>query len=107
MALTPDPQGGQKLLNYVQGNPDDGDLAQRKYDEAFALVAAYVGDTDVPAAVANEAVLEVGSKLMARQATPNAREQYGEAGAPPVTAPKDPMVTVYPTLNRWVIGGLG
>ena len=105
--MEPDPQGGQKLLAYVQGNPEDVDLATRKYDEAFALVAAYVGDAEVPDVVAAEAVLEVGSKLMARQAAPNARDQYGEPGSAPLVAPRDPMVTVYPTLNRFVIGGLG
>lgn len=108
MALDPDPQGGTKLLEYVGGSPAaDEAFAKRKYDEAHALVVAYIGDAEVPAHVVAEAVLEVGAKLWARKDAPNAREQYGDGGAPPVVAPKDPMVTVYPTLDRWVIGGLG
>lgn len=107
MAIAPDPQGGQKLIDYVGGSAaNDVELAKRKYAEALALVNEYVGETVVPDEVAREAVLEVGSKLWLRRNAPNGQAAYGFDDPMPVQAPRDPLVTVYPTLNRYVLRGL-
>lgn len=112
MPTDPDPQGGTALLTYVMGSttytaePGDTEFANAKYAEAFAIVTQYVGQAPVPPIVLHEAVLEVGSKLWERRAQPTARDGFDMTG-PPAMAPKDPMVTVYPVLDRWVLRGLG
>lgn len=109
-----DPQGGANLLEYVGGTAGvDTARAKAKYEEAHALVSQYVREvtiatTDAPAfaIVAREAVLEVGSKLWLRRNAPNGEAMYGDLeGAAPMLAPIDPLVTVYPTLSRFLPGG--
>lgn len=97
--------GPSALLAYVGAGPQDAEFAADKHAEALALVTAYVGTATVPPAVLDQAVLEVGSKLWARRSAPQGVAQYDTLGAAPAMAAKDPMVTVYPTLNRFLGGG--
>jgi hypothetical protein len=95
------------LIAYVGGRtgPDDV-FAEAKYDEASALVDQYVGvDNYVPAAVLDQAVLEVASKLWVRRSAPLGQAQYDTIDGAPILTPRDPMVTVYPTLDRFLPGG--
>lgn len=96
--------GGLALLERVNAQVDDLPFAEAKWAEAHGIVHAYIRDSTVPASILSETLLEVGSKLWAR------RGMQGEAGfgdtlqASPLLAAKDPMVTVYPILNRFIPG---
>ena len=96
------------LIAYVGGRPSADDaFAGRKYDEAHAILTGYL-DAEahrVPAAVFNEQVLEVASKLWARKGAPNGQANYGTLDGTPMPAPRDPMVTTYPVLAPFLSGG--
>ena len=94
------------LIAYVGGRPTvDDAFAGSKYDEARALVDAYIGDESVPTAISGPAVLEVAAKLWARRGAANGTVQYDTMDASPMPTPRDPMVTVYPVLARFLSGG--
>lgn len=94
--------GAAALLAYVGASDADMAFATAKHAEALALVTAYVGSATVPPAVLDQAVLEVGSKLWARKSAPQGAAQYDTLGSAPAMTPRDPLVTVYPTLARFI-----
>ena len=94
------------LRDYVGAISDDEDFLTTCHTTATALVSAYVGTTEVPEAVIDSAVLEVGSKLFARRQAPNLHAMGETFGASGVLVAKDPMVTAYPILNRYVTAGI-
>lgn len=105
----PDPseisEGGAALLEYVGATADDADYAGEKWAEAHALVHQHVAGATVPGHVLDQAILEVGSKLWVRRRL-QGNTGFGDAfDAAPVMAAKDPMVTVYATLGRFLPGG--
>lgn len=109
MATDTNPQdsvGAAALAAYI--GDDSGQYLDQLgpvYDEASELVAAYVGESEVPERVLTGAVLEVGSKLWLRRNTANGTPTFD--GVEQVQrAPIDPLVTVYATLDRYVMGGL-
>lgn len=113
MKLARDDQGGGTLLEYVGGKAGkDEARAASCYVQALALVNRYIRDV-VEAGLDEEdieaitgTVYEVGSKLWQRRNAPNGQDPYGDLGGTGGLAPKDPMVTAYPVLNRYVPPGL-
>lgn len=72
---------------------------------ATALVTTYVGSATVPEAVLKSATLEVGSKLYQRRNAPNGTYDDPALGSSPLVA-RDPMITAYPMLNRYLVAGI-
>lgn len=98
--------GAAQLIEYVGGQPAvDSEFAAAKWAEAKALVTKYVGEADVPDEVLTGAILEVGSKLWARRAATGNEAQVDTITAGPIMPARDPMTTVYATLNRFLPGG--
>lgn len=97
--------GPQDLIDYVGAHDSETERASECWDQAVALIAAFVGDAEVPAAVLKGARLEVGSKLWQRRNSPNGQAQYADMDAVPALAPRDPLITVYPVLRPFVGGG--
>lgn len=96
----------QDLIAYVGGNEaTDLAYATAKVAEALALVGEYVGDAEVPDEVLRGAVLEVGSKLWSRRSASGNEAQLDTLEGVGVMPAKDPMVTVYATLGRFLGGG--
>jgi hypothetical protein len=94
------------LIAYVGARDSADDMfAGAKYDEAFALVDAYVSTNYVPPIVKEQAVLEVAAKLWVRKSAPLGVAQFDTLDGSPIPTPRDPMVTVYPTLDRFLPGG--
>jgi hypothetical protein len=96
------------LQKYVGALPGDEDTLTQCLDAAEQLVTDHVGGADalatVPETVRDEVLLEVGSKLWARRTAPYVT--VGEtAGGGPIPA-RDPLVTVYPILAKYVATGL-
>lgn len=97
----------QELIAYVNGNEaTDATFSAAKVNEASALVEQYIGaKAEVPEPVLRGAVLEVGSKLWNRRAAGGNEAQFDTLEGAPVMPAKDPMVTVYATLDRYLSGG--
>ena len=72
---------------------------------AVDLVTAYVGDRVVPVSVLRSATLEVGSKVYERRNS-GAGDPYGDPSGGTRLAAKDPLVTAYPLLNRYLVAGI-
>ena len=89
------------LTTYVGGSAEDGTDYAAVLAAAVALIGRHVGSTIVPAAVLDQAVLEVGSKIASR------RQLNGVGGfdSPGPSAPRDPMVTVYQMLAPFLPAG--
>lgn len=96
----------QELISYVGGNEaTDAEFAAAKVNEASELVERYIDKADVPEPVLRGAVLEVGSKLWNRRSAGGNEAQIDTLEGAPVMPAKDPMVTVYATLDRYLSGG--
>lgn len=95
-----------QLRAYVNAPSADDSFLADLVETATDLVQNYVGAADVPDSVLKQSALEVGAKLYQRRNAPMG--DYGEAGGYGGTllAPKDPMVTAYPLLNRFMVKGL-
>ena len=96
------------LIAHVGGRATvDDAFAGAKWDEASALVRAYMGNEGnrVPAAIRTSATLEVAAKLWARRGAPNGSANFVTIDGAPVRAPLDPMVTAYPILGPFLSGG--
>lgn len=110
-AITRDPAGGAALINYV-GNVagEDAAYADTAYLSAYGLVVGYLGSLvldeaqdspdEADVAAVRGAILEVGSKLWDRRNAPGGEVTIDLDGTPARLAPRDPMVTVYPVLDR-------
>ena len=94
------------LRDYVGAADVDEAFLTTCLGTAEALVAEYVDEAEVPADVVASAVLEVGSKLFARRQAPNLHAMGDTLGASGALVAKDPLVTAYPILNRYVTAGL-
>jgi hypothetical protein len=94
------------LISYVGARAAaDDSFAGAKYDEAFALVDAYVGTNYVPPIIKEQATLEVAAKLWVRKSAPLGVAQFDTLDGSPIPTPRDPMVTAYPILDRFLPGG--
>lgn len=99
------------VLAYVgarASSATDQAFAAAKYDEASALVLKYVGgaeQTAVPEEIVSGAILDVAAALWARKGAPQGQAQFDTIDSAPVSQPRDPMVSVYPVLNRFLEGG--
>ena len=96
------------LLNYVGGNQSDRDFAEKCLAQAIMLVNAYcIRTPEVPEEILDNAYLQVGSELFHRRNAPSGIAQFSSLdGTSPVRVAKDPMTSVYPLLNRWVVNGV-
>lgn len=99
----------EELRDYVGASGVDNDFVEHCFDEATALVDAYVGDAVVDADALIRAVLECGSELYHRRSAPNGVAQFATLdGGSAIRVARDPMVGAYPILARWMpAGGLG
>lgn len=97
----------QDLKNYVGASAIDDDFVEACWDEAVALVASVVGEADVPIKVLNRAYLEAGSELYHRRSAPNGIAQFQTFDGSAIRVARDPLIGVYPILQRYVGYGIG
>lgn len=93
----------EALRDYV-GTTDDP-FVDQCWDEALALVTAYVGSAVVPQVILDRATLEVGSELFHRRNAPNGVAQFASLDGAPIRVARDPMLGAYPILNRYLVVG--
>lgn len=98
------------LQGYVGAPESDAIYVEQCWDEATALVTAYVGTIDpvfvIPDEIRDRATLEVGSELYHRRQAPNGVAQFSTIDGSPIRVARDPMVGAYPLLNRYIAPGL-
>ena len=97
----------EQLLDFVGGTQSDLDFVEQCLAQAIMLVNAYCIRTEVPEEILDNAYLQVGSELFHRRNAPSGIAQFSSLdGTSPVRVAKDPMTSVYPLLNRWVVNGV-
>lgn len=92
------------LLEHVGAQESEAAGAAGIYDEASALVLHYCGvnSADVPVAVLAGSILDVAAKLWQRRASVSGQVQLDTLDGSPILTPRDPMVTAYPVLDRFL-----
>lgn len=95
----------ESLFEYVGAGDSQTAFVSECWDEALALVSAYVGAAVVPPVILSRATLEVGAELFHRRATKNGVAQFATPDASPIRIARDPMIAAYPILDRYVGGG--
>ena len=90
------------LKAYVGAASTDDAYTEECWDTAQDLVASYVQTTKIPVKVLKRAYLEVGSELFHRRNAPMGVSQYANYDGNPVKIARDPLLGVYPLLNRYM-----
>jgi hypothetical protein len=97
----------QNLKDYVGASSNDDAFVEDCWNEAVELVASVVGDADVPSKVLNRAYLEAGSELYHRRSAPNGIAQFQTFDGAAIRVARDPLIGVYPILQRYLGMGIG
>lgn len=94
-----------------QGAPSDLEIGLL-YDQAAELVARYVSDEAgqplavVPAATLQRCTLDVADRLHHLELAPNGQYQFATIDSPAPSISRDPLIAVYPILDRYLPPGL-
>jgi len=88
------------LKAYVGASANDDAYVEECWDTAKDLVANYIVSAKVPVGVLKRCYLEVGSELFHRRNAPMGVAQYATYDGAPLNTARDPLVGVYPLLNR-------
>jgi hypothetical protein len=91
------------LKAYVGASTNDDEYVQECFDTAKELVASYIKSAKIPAGVLKRCYLEVGSELFQRRNAPMGVSQYATYNGTPINVNRDPLVGVYPLLNRYMV----
>lgn len=90
------------LKAYVGASDIDDAFVEDCYLTAKDLIATYVKSAKVPAQVLKRCYLEVGSELYHRRSAPMGVSQYATYDGAPIRIARDPLIGVYPLLNRYM-----
>lgn len=93
----------EDLKAYVGAVETDNDFVQECWDTAEDLIASYIRSTKIPAGVLKRCYLEVGSELYHRRNAPMGISQYASYDGAPIRIARDPLIGVYPLLNRYMV----
>ena len=91
------------LKAYVGASTTDDDYVEECWNTSKDLVASYIASTKVPVNVLKRCYLEVGSELFHRRSAPMGVSQYATYDGAPINTARDPLVGVYPLLNRYMV----
>jgi hypothetical protein len=82
------------------------------YDQADELVRQYCKGPDdedyytrVPEATATRCTLDAADRLHALEVAPSGQAQYDTLDATPIGISRDPLIAVYPIIDRYLPGG--
>ena len=85
------------LQAYI-GTDETGTFIEECLDAGKALVANYVGTSEVPSHIHFQAELIAASELFHRRSAPNGIAQFASMDGQPVRVGRDPLAAVYPLL---------
>uniref|UniRef100_UPI0035645BBD hypothetical protein n=1 Tax=Actinotalea sp. TaxID=1872145 RepID=UPI0035645BBD len=93
-----------------QGSISDDELGLL-YDQADALVQQYAGARAAELLAAQPAMmtrctLDAADRLHALEVSPNGAAVYGDLEATPQRVARDPLIAVYPILDRFLEAGI-
>lgn len=92
------------LKAYVGASDSDDSYVEECWNTGKDLIASYVQSAKIPANVLKRCYLEVGSELYHRRNAPMGVSQYATYdGATPNRIARDPLIGVYPLLNRYMV----
>jgi hypothetical protein len=91
------------LKAYVGSSDVDDAFVEDCWNTAEDLIASYVQSTKIPAQVLKRCNLEVGSELYHRRSAPMGVSQYATYDGAPIRIARDPLIGVYPLLNRYMV----
>lgn len=91
------------LKAYVGASSSDDDYVEECWITAQDLIASYVQSATIPPYVLKRCYLEVGSELFHRRNAPMGVSQYATYDGAPIQTARDPLVGVYPLLNRYMV----
>jgi hypothetical protein len=97
----------QDLKAYVGSSDVDDTYVESCYNEAVELVTGAVGDTYVPSDVLKRCYLEAGSELYHRRSAPNGVMQFQSFDGSAIRVARDPLIGVYPLIQRYIGWGIG
>lgn len=92
----------EDLKAYVGASEMDDTYVEDCWDVAKDLVSSYIKSTSIPAGVLRRCYLEVGSELYHRRNAPMGISQYATYDGNPIRIARDPLIGVYPVLNRYM-----
>ncbi|NBW28564.1 MAG: hypothetical protein EBR38_08360 [Flavobacteriaceae bacterium] len=92
----------EDLKNFVGASDIDDTFVQDCWNTARDLVASYIQSASIPPQVLKRAYIEVGSELYHRRSAPMGISQYANYDGAPLRIARDPLVGVYPLLNRYM-----
>lgn len=94
-----------------QGAPSDTEL-ELLYDQASELVTQYISDGDgapratIPVATLTRCTLDAADRLHALEVAPNGQAQFSTLDSPMPVVSRDPLIAVYPILDRYLPGAI-
>ena len=95
------------VMDYLGAGESDREFVAVCVATATTLVDAYVGATSVPEDIMDAATTQTASEMFHRKSAPSGVAQFSSLdGISPIRVAKDPMTSVYPMLNRWVVLGV-
>jgi hypothetical protein len=92
----------EDLKNYVGASDNDDAYVQECWNIARDLIASYIQSTVIPPQVLRRAYMEAGSELYHRRNAPMGISQYATYDGNPIRIARDPLIGVYPLLNRYM-----
>lgn len=94
----------ETLKDYLRSGEADDTFVERCFDDATELVADFVGETYVPTAKLELAILKTGSELYSQRDAPQGVSQFSDINANPIRVARDPLVAAKPILRKYVTG---
>jgi hypothetical protein len=91
------------LRNYIGASTEDDAFIEECLKSAVLLVNEYCGTSNIPTSVKERCYLEVGSELYHRRSAPLGIAQYATFDQAPARIARDPLVGVYPILDRYIV----
>jgi hypothetical protein len=92
----------EDLKAYVGSSEQDDQYVEDCWDIGKDLVASYIQSANIPPQVLRRAYMEVGSELYHRRNAPMGISQYASYDGSPIRIARDPLIGVYPLLNRYM-----
>lgn len=77
------------------------------WDQAAELLAKYIGEATVPESTVTRCTLDVADRLHTLEVSPNGQPLYVDldGGSGVARIARDPLIGVYPILDRYLPGG--
>ena len=94
------------LKDYVGASVSDTAYLTICLNAAVDLVEEFVGTSEVPESILDNAYLQVASELFNRRNAPSGISQFASFDGQAMRVARDPMQSTYPILQKYVVSGV-